>query len=413
MPTGHFDTDFAEEGSFVTNDHGTVGRLNGGIVVTYEPRVAKDQGQLSRLVGLRDAARAVLAVQVEGGSEGDLHAAQQLLRDRYQAYALVYGPINRSSQARTGRRDQGTGAEIMRRVRPRMGGFRDDPDWPLVAALEVFDDDTQEARPAAIFTERVIDPPRQRLGVDTPDEAVAFCLDENGTVTLDRAAELLGTDTDSARQRLGDLVYEDPATRALVPASQYLSGNIRQKLAAAEHAVGEHPRLKVNALALKRVLPRQLEPGEITARLGVPWIAPPDIEAFCREVLAAAGVRVAGWDPVHRPQEERREADGPTTAHETHCGSCRCGARARRRSRSPTPTSGSSTARSSARLRCSWYGTLADGSPRPRRLACANPLTSPECHSCVNRRLDSLRCRPTRAILLYALPYRRMQLYTA
>lgn len=154
---GRFAIDFAEEGSFVTADGGTVGRLSNGIVVTYEPRVTKDKGELGRLVGLRDSARAVLAVQVDGGTEEALHAAQSLLGDRYQSYVRLYGPINRSSQARTGRRDQGTGGEIMRRVRPRMGGFRDDPDWPLVAALEVFDEDTQAARPAAIFTERVID----------------------------------------------------------------------------------------------------------------------------------------------------------------------------------------------------------------------------------------------------------------
>ena len=75
-----------------------------------------------------------------------------------------------------------------------MGGFRDDPDWPLVAALEVFDDESQQARPAAIFTDRVIDPPTERHGVDTADEAVAVCLDESGAVAIDRVAELLGTD---------------------------------------------------------------------------------------------------------------------------------------------------------------------------------------------------------------------------
>ena len=78
---------------------------------------------------------------------------------RYDAYRRVYGPLNRFSMARTGRPDPETGEEVLRRLRPRMGGFRDDPDWPLVAALEVFDDETQQARQAAIFTERIIAPP--------------------------------------------------------------------------------------------------------------------------------------------------------------------------------------------------------------------------------------------------------------
>lgn len=106
-------------------------------------------------------------------------------------------------------------------------------------------------------------------------------------MTIDRAAELLGVDAGSARQRLGELVYEDPSTRILVPAPHYLSGNIRQKLAAAQRVVDDDPRFRANATALARVLPRQLEPREITARLGAPWIAAADIESFCTEVLDA------------------------------------------------------------------------------------------------------------------------------
>ncbi len=284
---GRFDTSSAQEGSFVTDDRGAIGRFKNGTVLTYTPRVAKDTTEMVRLIGLRDAARNVLATQLDGTDDDRLRAAQRVLTDRYDSYVRIYGPINRSSQARTGRVDAETGAEIMRRVRPRMGGFRDDPDWPLVAALEVFDDDTQVARPAAIFTERVIDPPHERLGVDTPEEAVAVCLDETGTVTLDRAAELLGTDQATARQRLGDLVFEDPATNSLVPAPHYLSGNIRQKITAAEQAAEHDPRFRANVDALAQVLPRQLEPTEITARLGAPWIAAVDVEAFCAEVLDA------------------------------------------------------------------------------------------------------------------------------
>ncbi len=74
----------------------------------------------------------------------------------------------------------------MRRVRPRVVGFHEDPDWPLVAALESFDEESQQARPAAIFHERVIDPPHERHGVDSPERAVAVCLDETGTVTVER-----------------------------------------------------------------------------------------------------------------------------------------------------------------------------------------------------------------------------------
>lgn len=293
---GDFDLTHAQDGSFVVNERGDIAQLQGGAPVTYTLRVAKDRSELARLVGLRDAARSVLAVQVDGGTNDQLAAAQATLTEQYRAYTRLYGPINRSSQARTGRRHPETGEEIMRRVRPRMGGFREDPDRPLVAALEVFDEDTQEARPAAIFHERVIDPPDERHGVDTPDEAVAVCLDETVTVTVDRVAELLGTDPATARHQLGEAVYDEPGTDRLVPASEYLSGNVRAKLAACRDAEDPDGRYRPNIAALERVLPRQLEPAEITARLGAPWIPSRDIERFCTEVLDAT------VDVEHLPQ---------------------------------------------------------------------------------------------------------------
>jgi hypothetical protein len=208
----------------------------------------------------------------------------------------VYGPINRSSQARTGRRDPETGEEIMRRVRPRMGGFREDPDWPLVAALEVFDDETQQARPAAIFHERVIDPPHERHGVDSPDEAVAVCLDETGTVTVERVAELLGTDPTTPATQLGELVYDEPGTNRLIPAAEYLSGNVRPSSTPAAPPMTPTAATAPTSPPWSGCCPASSNPTEITARLGAPWIPSRDIEQFCREVLDAT------VDVEHLPQ---------------------------------------------------------------------------------------------------------------
>ncbi len=275
-----------DEGSFVVDGTG-FGRIENGIVVAYEPRVAKDAHELRRLIALRDAAQHVLAVQANGGDDHRLAAAQRALNDTYDAYARVYGPLNRFKLARTGRTDPNSGEERMRRLRPRMGGFRDDPGWPLVSALEVFDDDTQHAAKAPIFHTRVIEPPVQRLGVDTAEEAVAVCLDETGRVDLDRIANLLGTTAEDARTRLDGHVYEDPGTGDLEPAARYLSGNVRMKLDDARTAAAAAPRFQANVDALEAVLPVQLEAADIAVRLGVPWVPPEDVEAFCADVLGA------------------------------------------------------------------------------------------------------------------------------
>ncbi len=279
-------TVWRSEGSFVLVDGG-FGRVRAGKIARYTPRVNGDASELRRLISLREAGRHVLDVQLAGTGDDELAAAQRDLHSAYDGYRRLYGPVNRFRLARTGRTDPETGGQILRRIRPRMGGFREDPDWPLVAALEVFDEETQDAHKAPIFDARLIDPPAERLGVDSPAEAVAVCLDESGTVTIERAAQLLGASHEDARASLGDLVWEDPSTGALVPAAQYLSGNVRAKLAAAREASERDRRFAANVAALEAVLPPQLEPEDISARLGAPWIPPADVETFCAGVLGA------------------------------------------------------------------------------------------------------------------------------
>jgi N12 class adenine-specific DNA methylase len=289
-PAERFETRYAQEGSLVVGSSGGIGRLVYGEVEPYTPPNRKDISELRRLIGLRDAARAVLAVQLAGGAEEEFRSSQDVLSDRYESYRRIYGPINRFTRAKTGHKDPDTGAPIMRQNPPSMGGFRGtDPDWPLVAALEIFDNETQEARKAEIFTQRIVAPPARRTQAATPADAVAVCLDESHSITIERVAELLGVDDVAAHTQIADLVFEDPGTGELIHAARYLSGNIRQKLRAAHNAVERDgaDRWRANVAALKAALPRQLEPGEISARLGSPWIPASDVEAFCEEVLDA------------------------------------------------------------------------------------------------------------------------------
>src|SRR5207245_3226228 len=136
-----------------------------------------------------------------------------------------------------------TGEERMARVRPAVWrAFRVDPFAAPVAALEHFDPTTQTAGKADIFAQRVIAPREPRLGADTPADALAICLDAHGEVRLDEIARLLGTAEDEARAQLGTLVFDDPGTGRLVPAAEYLSGQVREKLRHAERAAEDDSR---------------------------------------------------------------------------------------------------------------------------------------------------------------------------
>jgi N12 class adenine-specific DNA methylase len=81
------------------------------------------------------------------------------------------------------------------------------------------------------------------------------------------------------------VIYHDPETHTWVTADEYLSGNVRLKLAQAEKAAILEPRYGINIEALSYVQPAELSPGEIYARLGTGWIPTSDVEKFIAETL--------------------------------------------------------------------------------------------------------------------------------
>ena len=280
------------DGYIQVHGDGTFTRVINGTERPHE--VPRSQApELRELLGLRDTARALL--DAESASTDDTPQIAGLRADlnrRYHTYVRTYGPLNRFTVRRTGRTDRKTGEPVMARVRPPQGGFRHDPYAPLVLALEEFDPVGQRAAKAAVFHERVIAPRAARLGADTPADALAICLDTHGEPDLAEIARLLGTTQDDARDQLATLVYDDPTAGRLVPAAEYLSGNVRGKLAAAGQAALDDPRFAVNAAALREVIPPDLTPGEIDARLGAPWISAGYVQQFLREILDDPRLRV-------------------------------------------------------------------------------------------------------------------------
>ena len=252
---------------------------------------ASQRGELRALLELRDGARALLAAEASTLEDTeDIADLRVSLRGRYLDYHTRYGPINRFSLRRTGRIDPGSGEERLARLTPpALRLLRSDPFAALVHALENFDETAQAASPAGMLTERVVVPRAPRLGADSPQDALAICLDTHGRVELDEIARLLGVERREARAQLGELVYDDPVDDRLVPAAEYLSGNVRVKLDEAMHA---RPGLKVNVRALERALPVELTAEEIEPRLGAVWIDTDTHRQFLAEVLEDDGVEV-------------------------------------------------------------------------------------------------------------------------
>ncbi|WP_050768369.1 helicase-related protein [Nocardia farcinica] len=244
--------------------------------------------ELRALLDLRDTAVALLENEAASAEDSDeIEALRTRLNQRYDRYVERYGAINRCSWHPTGRVDDAGEPVMSVRRPPVMRVFRDDPHAPVVLALEDYDATTDSAVKMAIMRQRVVAPRSPRLGADTAEDAVAICLDTHGKIDLPVIAGLLGVDDDEARVQCRGLIYPDPADNGrYVPAAEYLSGNVRVKLDQAREAAAANPETySDNVTALTAVIPPDLGPAEIDARLGAVWIEAPDVQAFLNEIL--------------------------------------------------------------------------------------------------------------------------------
>lgn len=285
-----------EEGLFGISASGQITQVRGGVAQPYtmppastKAAAAAEDRELRMLIQLRKVTVALLDEEAAAGVDATPrmgHLRGELNR-LYDSYVEAYGPIRRAKIIRSRRVNKdGTETEVRRRHPPRMGGFQTDPLFEYVEFLEDYNEDSGTAAKATIFRERVCVPPTPVTRVDSPADAVAVCLDRDGRVDLETVAGLLGLENlPEAREALAGLVYDEPGTGRLIPKAEYLSGNVREKLAEAEAAAEGDDRFAANVTALSAVKPRDLEPGEMDARLGSPWIDATYVQRFLREIL--------------------------------------------------------------------------------------------------------------------------------
>ena len=273
------------EGSFFVGDDKIVYQSQGGqgVPVVYGGTTLKSDGtlvgkRLSALTGLRDRARRVLQSQNEGWPEANRTEARRELNRAYDHFVVTYGPVNKTTFGET------ADGSIIRRM-PNVVKFREDPDAMLVMSLEDYNEVTGKATKAAIMLKDVVGKTPPVTHVRSAEEGLLVSLNQHGGVYLDFIAKLYGKPEEQVEAELGDLIFKDPESGKWETADAYLSGNVRQKLAAAERAGSAFDR---NAETLRQVQPDDVLPGDIDANLGAPWIPEPDIQAFAADLFRVA-----------------------------------------------------------------------------------------------------------------------------
>ena len=216
------------------------------------------------MIALRETTQKLLNCQLHDGTDAEVELLQGKLKDQYKRFTAQYGLINSTANKRA---------------------FRQDSSYCLLASLEILDEDKNLKRLADIFTKRTIRKPEPVTSVDTPSEALALSIGEKAKVDVPFMAELCGKTEQEVTEELAGVIFRNPVTQAWVTADEYLSGNVREKLATAETFAANHPEYQVNVEYLKRVQPKDLNASEIEVRLGANWIKAEYITDFMEQAF--------------------------------------------------------------------------------------------------------------------------------
>ena len=236
------------------------------------------ESRIRGMIGLRDCVRTLLEYQTEDYPDGMIRQQQAKLNDLYDRFTHDYGLINSRGNAIA---------------------FDQDSSYFLLCSLEVLDEEGGLKRKADLFTKRTIRSHRPAERVDTAVEALALSIGEKARVDMVYMGQLTGKDEDTLFMDLQGVIflnpdYEERGGEKYLPADEYLSGNVRRKLAEVRAKAETEPQYLPNVEALEKVQPVDLTASEISVRLGATWLDPAYIRQFIFETLDTS--RRARWD---------------------------------------------------------------------------------------------------------------------
>lgn len=197
----------------------------------------------------------------ETSSDKQVSGLRDRLNKLYDGFVRKHEPINADANKRL---------------------MRDDPSWPHLSALEDkfdrgitaamakrtgADPRPQSAQKAPIFTQRTQQPYRAPDSAKSAKDALSISLSEYGRIDMGRMAALYGKPVEAIEQELGDLLFKTPQGDHRT-ADDYLSGNVKAKLAEARTAAEANPAMRRNVEALEAVIPADIEPVDIDLKPG-------------------------------------------------------------------------------------------------------------------------------------------------
>ena len=239
------------------------------------------ENRIKGMIAIRDCVRTLIEYQTEDYSDAEIQAEQARLNELYDDFSKKYGLIN---------------------ARANNSAFSSDSSYCLLSSLEVLDDEGNFIRKADMFSKRTIKQKVTILSVDTASEAYALSLAEKAKIDMPYMMELTGKSEQELFEDLKGVIFlnpmhtsDDDGRPKYLPADEYLSGNVREKLEWARRSAELYPEdYAENVRVLEAVQPVDLTASEISVRLGATWLPPEIAEQFMFELFGTP--RYCQWN---------------------------------------------------------------------------------------------------------------------
>lgn len=152
----------------------------------------------------------------------------------------------------------------------------------------------QVTKGKGIFEKRISFPVKEPSKADNLQDAVNISRSYRGSIDVPYISRLIErSEEDVVEDMLHDgVAYREPLTGNLVDKSTYLSGNVREKLEEARIAAELDPAFEKNVEDLINVQPETIRFGDISYRLGTPWIPAEFIDKFAEDVLGLSDTKL-------------------------------------------------------------------------------------------------------------------------
>lgn len=230
---------------------------------------AKNIDRAKSYIELRSIVRELLEVQQSDATDEKITKLQGKLNTTYDYFNKTYGLI----QSRTNR-----------------SLFSHDTSYPLLSSLEEKVDKDKLVKKSDLFTKRTIKPAEVIEHTDNAKEALTISIFQKGNVDLQYMSKLTDIPKNVLIEQLQGEIYPVPDLSTddnivYQTASEYLSGDIYQKLEIAEEKAINNPMYQSNCTALEKAKPEPLKAGDININLGATWLDKKYYEQFMYELF--------------------------------------------------------------------------------------------------------------------------------